>query len=49
MQNKNNFATINATLYDIRRYDDLFNKLLIIIKNDFAQIIFVVQQNNRAA
>jgi hypothetical protein len=43
MQNKYDFKAINRTLRDIRDCEKPFSGLLIILNNDFAQILPIVK------
>ena len=49
MQNKHNFAAINATLCDIRSSDALFEEISIVMREDFAQTTSIVSRDNRVA
>jgi hypothetical protein len=48
MQNKYDFKAVDRTLRDIRDCEKSFGGLLIILNNDFAQILLMVKRANRA-
>ncbi len=35
MQHKHNFTIVNASLYDILQFSDVFNEMPIILNKDF--------------
>ncbi len=36
MQHKHNFMIINASLYDILQFSDVFDEISVILERDFA-------------
>ncbi len=49
MQHKHNFMIINASLCDILQFSDVFNEISAILDENFAQITFVISQENQSA
>jgi len=42
MQHKHNFMIINASLYNILQFSDVFDEISAILDEDFAQITFMI-------
>ncbi len=49
MQHKHNFMIINASLYDILQFSNIFDEIFAILDENFAQITFVISWENRSA
>lgn len=49
MQHKNCFTAVHKTLCDIRKCDEPFDGIPIILRGDFAQILSIIRRGNRAA
>jgi len=49
MQHKYNFMIINAFLCDILQFNNVFNEIFTILDENFAQITFVISQENQSA
>jgi len=47
MQDKYNFIAINFSLNNIRKLNVLFEKILLIISDNFAQTISIISKNSR--
>ncbi len=47
MQHKHNFMIINASLYDILQFSNVFNEISVILEKNFAQITLVISWENQ--
>ncbi len=46
MQHKHNFMIINASLCNILQFSNVFDEISVILDENFAQITFMILQEN---